>query len=331
MSYIKTTILLAAMTALFMAIGGILGGQTGIIIAFVIALGMNFFTYWRSDKMVLNMHNAVQVDRSSAPEYYDIVEQLAINADLPMPAVYVIHTDQPNAFATGRNPENAAVAATTGLLDILSKEEVAGVMAHEFAHIKNRDTLIMTITATFAGAISMLANFGMFFGSSREGGPGTIARIAMMILAPLAATIVQMAVSRTREYEADRVGSQICQRPLWLASALYKISDAAGRTPFREADENPAAAHMFIINPLSGAKMDNFFSTHPATENRIVELEKLAEQWGQLESTNQGEFLTSQQGADLKNENPQFENPQFENPWDQSQTSKKDGFGGPWK
>jgi len=336
MSYIKTTILLAAMTALFMAIGGILGGQTGLIIAFVIALGMNLFTYWRSDKMVLNMHNAVQVDRQTAPEYYDIVEQLAINADLPMPAVYVIHTDQPNAFATGRNPENAAVAATTGLLDILSKEEVAGVMAHEFAHIKNRDTLIMTITATFAGAISMLANFGMFFGSSREGGPSTIARLAMMFLAPLAATIVQMAVSRTREYEADRVGAQICQRPLWLASALYKISDAAGRTPFREAQENPAAAHMFIINPLSGAKMDNFFSTHPNTENRIAELEKLAEQWGQLESSNQGEFLTNQKKANPKDENPDFENDDFENadfknPWDQTQASKKDKFGGPWE
>ena len=319
MSYIKTTLLLAVMTGLFVAIGGIMGGQQGMVIALLVALAMNLFSYWNSDKMVLRMHNAVEVDRQSAPELYDIVEQLAHNADMPMPAVYVIHTDQPNAFATGRNPENAAVAATTGLLDILSKEEVAGVMAHEFAHIKNRDTLIMTLTATIAGAISMIANFGMFFGSRREGGPGPIASIAMVFLAPMAAAIVQMAISRTREYEADRIGAEICERPLWLASALYKIADAAGRTPFAEAEANPAASHMFIINPLSGASMDNLFSTHPNTENRIIALEALAEEWGQLEPAGQEPLAA-----------PQNE----EGPWDNQNRKRKeekdDPFGGPW-
>ncbi len=315
MSYVKTAMLLAVMTALFMAIGGILGGQTGMVIAFVVALAMNLFSYWNSDKLVLKMHNAVEADRQTAPELYDIVEQLAINADLPMPAIYVIHTDQPNAFATGRNPENAAVAATTGLLDALTKEEVAGVMAHEFAHIKNHDTLIMTITATIAGAISMLANFGLFFGGRREGGPGPIATIALIFLAPMAAAIVQMAISRTREYEADRIGAEICQRPLWLSNALYKIAVAAGRTPFEEAEANPAAAHMFIINPLTGAGMDNLFSTHPNTENRIKALEDLAEQWGQLASVNEASRLADATAG----------------PWGQKSKDKEDDpFGGPW-
>ncbi len=315
MSYVKTAMLLAVMTALFVAIGGILGGQTGMLIAFVVALAMNLFSYWNSDKLVLKMHNAVEADRQTAPELYDIVEQLAINADLPMPAIYVIHTDQPNAFATGRNPENAAVAATTGLLDALTKEEVAGVMAHEFAHIKNHDTLIMTITATIAGAISMLANFGLFFGGRREGGPGPIATIALIFLAPMAAAIVQMAISRTREYEADRIGAEICQRPLWLSNALYKIAVAAGRTPFEEAEANPAAAHMFIINPLTGAGMDNLFSTHPNTENRIKALEDLAEQWGQLASVNEASRLADATAG----------------PWGQKSKDKEDDpFGGPW-
>lgn len=331
MSYIKTALLLAVMTALFMAIGGIIGGETGIAIAFIVALAMNLFSYWNSDKMVLKMHNAMAVDRKDAPELYNIVEQLAINADLPMPAVYVINSDQPNAFATGRNPENAAVACTTGLMDILSQEEVAAVMAHEFAHIKNRDTLIMTITATIAGAISMLANFGFFFGR-RENGPGPIATIAMMIIAPMAAGMVQMAISRTREYEADRIGAEICQRPLWLSSALYKISDAAGRTPFLEAQENPTAAHMFIINPLTGSKMDNLFSTHPATENRINALEDLAEQWGQLDAPNQSNFFTGQPMATAQetaadtNHNPGL----APGPWDEQPKKKKKPFGGPW-
>ena len=338
MSTLKTGVLLAVMTALFMAIGAFMGGQTGMVIAFCVADAMNLFSYWNSDKMVLSMHNAVEVDRRSAPELYDIVEQLAINADLPMPAVYIIHTDQPNAFATGRNPDNAAVAATTGLLDILTKEEVAGVMAHEFAHIKNRDTLIMTITATFAGAISMIANFGMLFGGRRENGPGMIATLAMMFLAPMAAGLVQMAISRTREYEADKIGAEICQRPLWLSSALYKIASAAGRTPFEEAEEHPAAAHMFIINPLSGQRMDNLFSTHPNTENRIEALENLAEDWGQLDApTGQPMGFSSHGSAEkfdlLSDPASSTDSSNHETgPWD-PQTSKKqskDKFGGPW-
>lgn len=338
MSTLKTGILLAVMTALFMAIGAFMGGQTGMIIAFCVAIAMNLFSYWNSDKMVLSMHNAVEVDRRSAPELYDIVEQLSINADLPMPAVYIIHTDQPNAFATGRNPDNAAVAATTGLLDILTKEEVAGVMAHEFAHIKNRDTLIMTITATFAGAISMIANFGMLFGGRRENGPGMIASLAMMFLAPMAAGLVQMAISRTREYEADKIGAEICQRPLWLSSALYKIASAAGRTPFQEAEEHPAAAHMFIINPLSGQRMDNLFSTHPNTENRIQALENLAEDWGQLDApSGQPMGFSSHRSAekfDLFSDTASSTDTSNHEagPWD-PQTSKKqskDKFGGPW-
>jgi heat shock protein HtpX len=209
------------------------------------------------------------------------VEELARRADLPMPKVYIVHENQPNAFATGRNPENAAVAATTGLLEGLSKEELAGVMAHELAHIKNRDTLTMTITATLAGAISMLANFAFFFGGRRDNPLGIIGMLAMMILAPLGAMLVQMAISRTREYVADRSGAEICGNPLWLASALGKISGAAKRIENEGAERNPATAHMFIINPLSGARMDSLFSTHPAAENRIAELKRLAAEWGQ--------------------------------------------------
>jgi heat shock protein HtpX len=231
--------------------------------------------------MVLRMHGAQQVDEKTAPEFYDIVRQLADNAGLPMPKVYVMHNPQPNAFATGRNPENAAVAATTGLLEMLTPEEVAGVMAHELAHVKNHDTLIMTVTATIAGAISMLANFAMFFGGNRrEGGIGIIGTIAMMILAPMGAAIVQMAISRTREYAADRMGAEICRRPMWLASALRKIAGAAEHIPNDAAERNPATAHLFIINPLSGARMDNLFSTHPDTENRVAQLTALAEEWG---------------------------------------------------
>lgn len=280
MNYLRTTLLLAFLTALFMVIGYFIGGQQGMIIAFVIAAGMNLFAYWNSDKMVLRMHNAQEVDARTAPEYYDIVRQLAANAQLPMPKVYIIHADQPNAFATGRNPENAAVAATTGLLDRLSKEEVAGVMAHELAHVKNRDTLIMTIAATIGGAISMLANFGMLFGGgnrdNNSNSIGIIGTLAMLILAPLAAALVQMAISRSREYAADRMGAEICQRPMWLASALQKIAGAAERIPMQRAEANPSTAPMFIINPLSGARLDSLFSTHPNTESRIEELRKMA-------------------------------------------------------
>ena len=249
------------------------------IIAFIIAAAMNFISYWKSDKMVLRMHNARQIDERNAPEFYELVRRLAEAADLPMPAVYIINTPQPNAFATGRNPENAAVAASTGLLESLTLEEIAGVIAHELAHIQNRDTLTMTITATFAGAISMLANFAMFFGGNRERGIGIIGSIALMIAAPFAASIVQMAISRTREYAADKRGSEICGNPIWLADALGKIAQQAGRIPNQAAERNPATAHMFIINPLGSFRRDSLFSTHPDTQNRITALEALASEW----------------------------------------------------
>mgnify|MGYP002713121316 CR=1 FL=1 len=282
MNMMKTGLLLAAMTALFMAVGAAIGGQSGMLIAFIVALGMNAFSYWNADKLVLRMHNAVEVDAASAPELHEIVRRLAEAAALPMPRVYVINNPQPNAFATGRNPQNAAVAATTGLLQLLNPDEVAGVMAHELAHVQNRDTLIMTVTATLAGAISMLANFAMFFGGSsrNNNGIGILGTLAMMILAPMAAALVQMAISRTREYAADRRGAEICGLPLSLASALEKISGAAQRIPNMAAERNPATAHMFIVNPLSGARMDNLFSTHPNTENRIAQLRDIAREFG---------------------------------------------------
>ncbi len=278
MNIMRTAMLLAFMTALFMGVGYLLGGTGGMMIAFVIAAAMNLFSYWNSDKMVLRMHNAVEVDERSAPEYYGMVRDLAQRAGLPMPKVFLIRENQPNAFATGRNPQNAAVAATTGLLDRLTYDEVAGVMAHELAHVQNRDTLIMTITATIAGAISMLANFAFFFRGNNNNNPlGIIGVLVAMVVAPLAAMLVQMAISRTREYSADRLGAEICGDPGALASALQKISASAGRIRNEDAERNPASAHMFIINPLSGEKMDNLFSTHPATENRIAELRKLSE------------------------------------------------------
>ena len=277
MSYFKTAILLAGMTALFLAAGYLLGGEAGLIIALVIALGMNFFAYWNSDKAVLRMYGARQVDKRTAPELYGIVERLAENAGLPMPKVFVIENDQPNAFATGRNPENAAVAATTGLLRRLTWEEVAGVMAHELAHVKSRDTLIMTITATLAGAISMLASFAFLFRGSRNNNPlGIIGVILTMILAPIAAMVVQMAVSRTGEYRADEVGAQICGQPLWLASALEKIERSAKQIDNQVAERNPSTAHLFIINPLHANKMDSLFSTHPRTANRVARLRQMA-------------------------------------------------------
>lgn len=281
MSYAKTAILLAAMTALFLGAGYLLGGEGGMLIALVIALGMNAFAYWNSDKMVLRMYGAREVDKRSAPGFYGIVEQLARRAEVPMPRVYIIDTEQPNAFATGRNPENAAVAATTGLLKILSQDEIAGVMAHELAHVKNRDTLIMTITATIAGALSMLANFALFFGGSsgnRNNPLGLIGTILIMFLAPMAAALVQMAISRTREYEADRIGAEICGRPLWLASALEKLERGAQTVDNQIAEDNPATAHMFIVNPLHMRSMDNLFSTHPNMSNRIERLRAMTGQ-----------------------------------------------------
>jgi heat shock protein HtpX len=217
------------------------------------------------------------VDRATAPGLYGIVEQLAANAELPMPRVYTIDNDQPNAFATGRNPENAAVAATTGLLERLSHEEVAAVMAHELAHVKNRDTLIQTITATLAGAIGMLASFAFFFGGNSRNNPlGIVGVILVMILAPLMAMLVQMAISRTREYEADRIGAMICGQPLWLASALERMETAAAKIDNEAAEHNPATAHMFIINPLHAHAVDSLFSTHPATRNRVRRLKEMA-------------------------------------------------------
>jgi heat shock protein HtpX len=281
MNFVRTGLLLAALTGLFLAVGYLIGGQAGLIVAFLFSIAMNAFSYWNSGRMVLSMHGAEQVDEQSAPEFYHLVQGLAQNAGLPMPKVFIMHEDQPNAFATGRNPENAAVAATTGLIQRLSREELAGVMAHELTHIRNRDTLTMTITATIAGAISMLANFALFFGGrSRENPLGIVGTIAMVILAPLAAMLVQMAISRTREYAADRGGAQICGHPLWLASALRKIDAAAHRIPNEAAEANPATAHMFIINPLSGERMDNLFTTHPATENRIAALQQMAAEMG---------------------------------------------------
>ncbi|WP_099867031.1 zinc metalloprotease HtpX [Pararhizobium haloflavum] len=280
MNYVRTAMLIAFMTALFMGVGLLIGGSNGMLIALFIAIGMNVFAYWNSDKMVLRMHRAKEVDQRNAPEYYRIVEQLARNADLPMPKVYIIDNPQPNAFATGRNPENAAVAATTGLLNSLTREEVAAVMAHELAHVQNRDTLIMTITATLAGAISMLGNFAFFFGGNRNNPLGIIGVLAAMIVAPFAAMMVQMAISRTREYAADRRGAEICGNPMWLASALQKIAGGARRVVNEDAERNPATAHMFIINPLNGQRMDGLFSTHPSTENRIAALTELHREMG---------------------------------------------------
>ncbi|MEQ8480795.1 MAG: zinc metalloprotease HtpX [Hoeflea sp.] len=280
MNLVRTAMLLALMTALFMGVGYMIGGTGGMMIAFIVAAAMNLFSYWNSDKMVLRMHNAVEVDASTAPEFYQMVSDLAQNAGLPMPRVFVIRNAQPNAFATGRNPENAAVAASTGLLESLSEEEIAAVMAHELAHVQNRDTLTMTITATLAGAISMLGNFALFFGGNRNNNPlGIIGVLAAIIVAPFAAMLVQMTISRTREYAADKRGAEICGNPLWLASALRKIASRAGRIVNEDAEKNPATAHMFIINPLNGQKMDSLFSTHPATENRIAALEAMANEF----------------------------------------------------
>ncbi|WP_321395670.1 zinc metalloprotease HtpX [Emcibacter sp.] len=280
MGYLRTAILLAGMTGLFLAVGYLLGGSGGLVIAFVVALAMNAFAYWNSDKMVLGMYGAREASRQSAPELYDVVEELARRGGLPMPKVYLMDNDQPNAFATGRNPENAAVAATTGLLRILNREEIAGVMAHELAHVKNHDTLTMTITATLAGAIGMLANFALFFGNNRNNPLGIIGTILVMILAPMAAMLVQMAISRSREYEADRIGAEICGQPLWLASALGKLQHASERVLNERAERNPATAHLFIVNPLHGRNMDNLFSTHPDMKNRIRRLEEMSRPGG---------------------------------------------------
>lgn len=281
MNMMRTAVLLAAMTALFMVVGLMLGGKTGMVMALVFAIGTNIFAYWNSDRMALASVDAQEVDAQSAPELYQMVAELAQRAELPMPRVYVVHSDQPNAFATGRDPQHAAVAVNTGLIQMLTREEVAGVLAHELAHIKNRDTLTMTITATLAGAISSIAQFGMFFGGGRrENGLGTIGTIALSILAPIAAMVVQMAVSRSREYVADEMGGRIAGNPIWLASALEKIAGGVAAIPDQQAEAKPAMAHMFIMNPLSGSGMDNLFSTHPNTENRVAALVQQAQAMG---------------------------------------------------
>jgi heat shock protein HtpX len=277
--------LLAGLTALFMGLGYLIGGQSGALIALLIAGAMNFFAYWNSDRMVLSMHDAQEVDPRSGHDLIRLVGELARRAGLPMPRVFIMDNPQPNAFATGRNPENAAVAVTTGLINMLSREEVAGVIAHELGHIKNHDTLTMTVTATLAGAITMLAQFGLFFGGGHHrdnnNGFGIISTLAMVILAPIAAMLVQMAISRTREYAADRMGGTISGNPHALASALLRISNASHQIENPTAEQNPASAHLFIVNPLAGGHgWDNLFATHPSTENRVAALEGLAAEMG---------------------------------------------------
>ncbi len=273
--YARTALLLAAMTALFLAIGYALGGEQGMVLAFLFACGTNAWAWWNSDRVVLRMHNAEPISPDSAPRLYQMVQALSARAGIPMPALYVIHENQPNAFATGRSPERGAVAVNTGLLDLMSEEEVAGVIAHELAHIRHRDTLIMTVTATLAGAIGMLAQFGFLF-RSRDGRGNPLAAIVMMIVGPIAAMVVQMAISRSREYEADRGGAEICGDPRWLASGLARLEEYKQGRVMQSAEAHPASAHMFIINPLSGLRLDSLFSTHPPTEERIRRLLALA-------------------------------------------------------
>jgi heat shock protein HtpX len=276
-NWIKTFVLMAGITALFGAVGGALGGGTGMILALCLAGAMNFYAYWFSDKAVLKMYGAVQVNPENNygdgqfRNYYTMVKELAENAELPMPKVYVINENQPNAFATGRNPENAAVAATTGIMQILSDRELRGVMAHELAHVKHRDTLISTISATMAGAISSIAQFGMFFGG-RERGVHPAVGILIMILAPMAAMLIQMAISRAREFEADKTGADISRDPKALASALEKINNYARQIPNETAEQHPETGQMMIINPLSGGGLRGLFSTHPQTEERVARL-----------------------------------------------------------
>ena len=280
MNYMKTALLLAALTGLFLTVGYLLGGGGGMILAFLLALAMNAFAYWNSDRLVLRMYGAREVGPSEAPELHRRVAMLARRAGLPMPRVHVIDSPQPNAFATGRDPAHAAVAVTTGILGLLDGDELEGVLAHELAHVRNRDTLIMTLTAVVAGAISMLANFAFFFGGNRNNPLGFLGVILVMIFAPLAAMLVQMAISRTREYAADRGGADISGKPLALASALRKLERAARRVPNPAAEQMPATAHLFIVNPLAGGRLDGLFATHPSTADRIAALEEIAAEMG---------------------------------------------------
>ena len=276
-NWLKTAILMAGILALFAAVGGAIGGAQGMLIAFLLGAGMNFFAYWFSDKMVLRMYNAQEVDEASSPYLYNMVKELAQRAQIPMPRVYIIDEAQPNAFATGRNPDHAAVAATTGILQMLSARELRGVMAHELSHVKHRDILISTISATIAGAISSLAQFGMLFGGSRDGERANpIVSIVVMILAPIAAMLIQMAISRAREFEADRGGAEVSGDPNALADALAKIDAYARGIPMQTAEAHPETAKMMIMNPLSGGGLSGLFSTHPATEERIGRLRAMA-------------------------------------------------------
>ncbi len=276
MNVLKTAVLLAGLTALFGAVGLVIGGGKGMLVALGFAALTNLYAYWNSDRLALSAHGAQEVDERTAPDLVRMVRDMAQRAELPMPRVYIVDNPQPNAFATGRNPQNAAVAATTGLLNALSREEVAGVMAHELAHIKNRDTLIMTVSATIAGAIATLAQFGFLFGGRGDERPNPLIAIGTMLLAPFAAMIVQFAISRSREYVADREGAAICGNPLWLASALQRIEAGVHQVPSHAAERHPATAPLFIINPLSGGAIDGLFSTHPATANRVAALHQLA-------------------------------------------------------
>jgi heat shock protein HtpX len=277
-NFAKTAVLMAAITALFILVGGMLGGEQGMLMALLLAIGMNFFSYWFSDTMVLKMTNAQQVDERSAPQFYALVKELADRAGLPMPKVFLIDEDAPNAFATGRNPENASVAATTGILKILSNRELRGVMAHELAHVQHRDILISTVAATMAGAISALANFAMFFGGrDSEGRPNNpIASLLVAILAPIAASLIQMSISRAREYEADRGGAEISADPEALAHALEKIHNYAQGIPFQAVEQHPETAQMMILSPLSAGGLAQLFSTHPPTEERVARLMHMA-------------------------------------------------------
>jgi heat shock protein HtpX len=277
-NWLKTTLLMAAIMALFGAVGMVIGGRTGMLVALGFGALTNFWAYWFSDKMVLAMYHAQEVDETTSPYLYGIVRDLARRAGLPMPKVYIIHEAQPNAFATGRSPEHAAVAATTGIIELLSERELRAVMAHELAHVKHRDILISTMTATVAGAISMLANFGFFFGGrDAEGRPANpVLAILVMILAPIAAVIIQLAISRTREFGADAGGAEICGDPEALASALAKIEAYARQIPMPTAEAHPETAQMMIMNPLSGGGLRGLFSTHPSTEERIARLREMA-------------------------------------------------------
>lgn len=279
MNIVRTGLLMAALTGLFLVVGFLIGGGPGMVIAFLFASTTNLWAYWNSDKALLSMYGAREVSEATAPDLVHLVRQLSGQAGLPMPKVYIVENPQPNAFATGRNPEHAAVCVTSGLLHSVDNEELAGVLAHELGHVKHRDTLTMTITATIAGAVSMLANFAFFFGGGRRNNPlGFVGVLLVMLVAPIAAVLVQMAISRSREFEADRAGAEISGRPLWLASALAHIDHAAQQIDNEEAEQHPATAHMFIVNPLHGGGLSGLFSSHPSTQERIARLRALAGQ-----------------------------------------------------